>query len=118
MTKRSCNWSWQDTERYLYDWNNRNKPPLNENYLRGQIRWQRMRKKTVPPPNCVHHGWYESFGVCKPDEDCGGSSKSIRNPAAYPFRVMERSGKNKKTKEKPKARRKKPFEPPPASGMA
>ncbi len=126
---RSCNWGWQDTEAYLYAWNLRNKPPLNENYIRGQVRWHRMRGKSILPPNCTHQGWYDSFGVCKPDEACGGQAMTIKNPAAYPFRRMERSGnlrgrfgmkagKNKKLTGKSKpARKRGPPEPPASSGL-
>jgi hypothetical protein len=126
---RSSNWSWQDTEAYLYAWNLKNKPPLNENYIRGQVRWHRMRGKSILPPNCTHQGWYESFGVCKPDEACGNRAKTIKNPAAYPFRRMgrlgtlrgqpgARAGKNKKLTGKSKTARKRgPPEPPASSGL-
>lgn len=100
---RSANWSWEDTDAYLFAWNNKNKPPLNENYLRGQLRWHRMRRKNILPPNCIHMGWYESFGVCMPDEICGGRTKTIKNPAAYPYKKMDRFGKYKKLTGKSKS---------------
>jgi hypothetical protein len=115
---RSSGWNWQDTEGYLNQWNSRNKPPLNENYLRGQVRWHKMRRKIILPPNCLHLGWYESFGVCKPDQTCGGPSKTVKNPAAYPRKLAGPSksrAKNKKQTGKSKSARK-PFEPPTASG--
>ena len=118
---RSCGWNWHDTENFIYDWNNRNKPPLSETYVRGQVRWQKMRKKTMPPPNCNHQGYYGSFGVCRPDETCGHQAMTVKNPAVYPHRLMEKSSPGKKSKDKkPTAKskpRKKPFEPPTASGM-
>jgi DNA primase catalytic subunit len=115
---RSCNWSWQDTETYLYAWNQRNIPPLNENYIRGHIRYHRARKKVIPPPNCKHQESYVSFGVCAPDHICGGSAKTIKNPAVYPFRKMATTKKYKKLTEKLKRKKKKaPSGPPTASGM-
>jgi len=74
---RSCNWTWADVESYIDSWNNRNKPPLAANYIIGQIRWSRQKKSTAPPPNCAQLGYYESFGVCTPDRECGESAKCI-----------------------------------------
>jgi DNA primase catalytic subunit len=112
---RSSNWSLEDAEAYLYAWNQKNRPPLNENYIRGQVRWHRMRRKSILPPNCTHQGWYESLGVCRPDETCGGQSKSIKNPAAYPYRRMGRSGKHKKLTGKSKAKARRAPRGPPTS---
>ncbi len=116
---RSCGWSWQDTESFIDSWNLKNRPPLSESYIRGQVRWQKMRKKTVPPPNCTNPGYYESFGVCTPDETCGGQARTVKNPAVYPLRKMmdEKPGiKNKRITGKSKAPGKRgPPEPPAAS---
>lgn len=115
---RSSGWNWQDTERFLEKWNMKNKPPLSDSYIRGQVRWQRMRKKTLPPPNCSHQGYYISYGVCVPDDTCGGKAKTVKNPAVYPQKLIEASpkgkAKDKRITSKTRARRN-PFEPPTAS---
>lgn len=111
---RSCNWTWKDVEDFIYQWNARNQPPLNENYIRGQLRWSKARKKTVPPAGCGRED-YESIGVCKPDLVCGGSAKTIKNPAAYPFRKSDSAKKHKKLSDKVKKRG--PAGPPASSGM-
>jgi hypothetical protein len=85
---RSVKWGWQDTEKLVFEWNQKNKPPLKENYIRGQLRWHRMQKKDISPPGCMNAGWYESFGVCRPDNWCGGPSKNVKNPVNYPLRRM------------------------------
>jgi DNA primase catalytic subunit len=113
---RSCNWNWQETESYINSWNMRNRPPLNENYIRGQVRWSKRRGSTIAPPNCTHQDSYESFGACVPDHICGGRGKTIKNPSAYPFRKIEKTGKHKKLTEKSKKKRN-PDEPPAGSGM-
>ncbi len=115
---RSCNWNWHDTEAYIYEWNNRNKPPLNENYVRGQFRWHKMRKQSILPPNCTHQDSYVSIGVCSPDHTCGGDAKTVKNPAAYPHRKTENTMKHKKLTEKSKKKaRRAPREPPVSSGL-
>lgn len=85
---RSVKWEWKDIERLLGEWNQKNKPPLGENYIRGQFRWHKNRGKSILPPNCVHEGWYASFGVCKPDQYCGFEERNVKNPVNYPFRLM------------------------------
>ena len=81
---RSLKWGWEEIEKRLWEWNQTNKPPLGENYIRGQLRWHRNQKRDILPPGCAREGWYESFGVCKPDETCG-QKKSVKNPVNYPF---------------------------------
>ncbi len=76
---RSSKWSWDEIEKLLFEWNEKNKPPLRENYIRSQMRWHKSRGKNILPPNCEHEGWYKDFGVCKPDERC----KRVKNPVNY-----------------------------------
>ncbi len=93
---RSSKWNWDEIEKFILEWNEKNKPPLRENYIRSQIRWHKARGKSILPPNCVHEGWYEDFGVCEPDSTCGGKEKTIKNPVNYALRSMKRRKRTKK----------------------
>ncbi len=93
---RSSNWNWEDIEKYVNEWNEKNKPPLRENYVRSQIRWHKARSKQILPPNCLHPGWYEDFGVCDPDATCGGKEKSVKNPVNYGPRKLRGKRRVKK----------------------
>ncbi|MCJ7816918.1 MAG: hypothetical protein MUP55_03610, partial [Candidatus Aenigmarchaeota archaeon] len=95
---RSVKWGWADIEKLIFEWNQKNKPPLKENYIRGQIRWHKMQKRDILPPGCMNTGWYESFGVCKPDNYCGGPAKTVKNPVNYPWRRMRTPGTKKKAR--------------------
>ncbi len=86
----SLKWSWDDISEELSKWNEKNKPPLRESYVRGQVRWHKNRGKPLPPPNCSNLGYYEDFGVCKPDSLCGGTKKSIKNPINYAIRKLKK----------------------------
>ena len=92
---RSVKWGWPDVEKAVPEWNQKNKPPLKDNYIRSQIRWHRMQKREILPPGCVNTGWYESFGVCRPDNFCGGPAKTVKNPVNYPWRRMRPSAREK-----------------------
>lgn len=87
---RSSKWNWDEIGKFILEWNEKNKPPLRENYIRSQIRWHRARNQTILPPNCGHEGWYDDFGVCKPDNICGGEAKTIKNPVNYALKGLRR----------------------------
>ncbi len=99
---RSVKWGWPEVEKTVSEWNQKNKPPLRENYVRGQIRWHKSQKRDILPPGCVNTGWYESFGVCRPDNFCGGPAKTVKNPVNYPWRRMRRSYREKPVQRKRK----------------
>ncbi len=86
----SLKWGWGDISEFLVIWNEKNRPPLRESYIRGQARWHKNRGKPLPPPNCSNLGYYEDFGVCKPDALCGGQKKTIKNPINYALRKLKK----------------------------
>ncbi|MBI4020006.1 MAG: hypothetical protein HY367_01630 [Candidatus Aenigmarchaeota archaeon] len=81
---RSLKWGWEEIEKYVVEWNERNTPPLPHNYIMSQIRSGRTRQ-SVLPPNCLNEGYYPHFGVCMPDSLCtgGGQAIVIKNPVNY-----------------------------------
>ena len=102
---RCVKWKRSDIESLVVGWNEKNKPPLRDSYVRSQIRWHSDRDKQIPPPNCEHKGWYEDMGVCKPDATCGFQKKTVKNPTTYPLRLMGKENKNKKPTSKTKKKK-------------
>lgn len=90
----SLKWNWEEIQSFLIEWNRKNQPPLPETYLVTSVRYY-QRRKQFPPPNCSQEGWYESLGVCNPDSNCG-STKTIKNPVNYPFRLMSSRSKKRR----------------------
>jgi len=92
----------------LHDWNNRNREPLREVIVKGQVRYRRVQKKRVLPPNCSNMAYYKNFGVCHPDNFCG----KIRNPVNYTVlkakiaQGKDKNGRKKLTEEQKEMRRK------------
>jgi hypothetical protein len=96
----SLRWDKGDVEKFIIEWNQKNKPPLSGSIIKSQLRWQKDRKDSMPPPNCIKDGYYENFGVCKPDHICG-KNKSIKNPVKYTIvNLGKRKGKKTSTKSK------------------
>lgn len=86
---RSVGMNKVELEKKIYDWNNKNKPPLKRGYISSQLFWA-YRKKPIMPPNCKE--FYQGIGVCAPDNFC----KMIKNPTNYVIRknlMVNRKGK-------------------------
>jgi DNA primase large subunit len=89
---RNMGWDSEKIEKQLIQWNEKNKPPLPQNYVKTQFRWHNRQKRNFLPPNCDHQNFYVSMGVCLPDEICkaGTSRITIKNPVNYPFRKIKK----------------------------
>ncbi|MFH0875504.1 MAG: DNA primase small subunit domain-containing protein [archaeon] len=61
----------------LTEWNKKNKEPLRDISILGQVRYHEQKKKLILPPNC--RSYYEDFRVCSPDSLC----EIIKNPVSY-----------------------------------
>jgi DNA primase catalytic subunit len=94
---RCCNWSWDEIEQKVREWNkDKNPEPLKEGYLLAQFHWHKTNTDKVPPPNCKEY--YKEIGVCNPDDTCD----SLKNPLSYVKRMsFKDKAKKKKTKKKP-----------------
>lgn len=86
----SVGWDYEKIENLLKEWNKKNKEPLREVYLIGQIRYHKTHKKKVLPPNCSNKMYYHDLGICKPDELCN----KIKNPVNYSRRKTFYLNKN------------------------
>ncbi len=75
----SCGWNYEQMEKYLNEWNKKNSEPLREVLIQGHLRYFKMMKKRVLPPNCDNKAYMVDLGVCKPDGFC----PKIKNPANY-----------------------------------
>ncbi len=87
---RMMNWSWDEIENKIFEWNEKNKPPLPRNIVLGQLRWHQQNSRT--PANCNSELFYKSIGICKPDGLC----KKIKNPVSYSFRISKKKDKKKR----------------------
>ena len=90
----SIGWDYEMVEKKLKEWNVKNKLPLREVYLLGQLRYHKQMKKKILPPNCNSEMYMVGIGVCNPDNFC----PKIKNPAQYTTRkawLMNRESKSK-----------------------
>ena len=105
----SIGWDYEMIEKKLKEWNNKNREPLKEVYLIGQVRYHKQQRKKILPPNCPkrennvvlvnQQNYYTDLRVCSPDSFCS----RIKNPAQYTTKkawMMERGKKPEKKKDK------------------
>jgi len=88
---REMNWSREEIEERLEEWNKKNIPPLPTSFLLGQINWSYRREK-IFPASCDSDLFYKSIGICEPDEIC----KNIKNPMTYPLKKLRFNKKENK----------------------
>jgi hypothetical protein len=84
---KNMNWDLEKIEKRIFEWNEKNSPQLRANYLRTQLRWHFRQERNLLPANCDNALFYDSIGICKPDEIC--ENKKIKNPINYPFKKLE-----------------------------
>jgi len=87
---RFANWSWQDVEAKLFEWNAKNSLMLPRTTILGQLRWAMQQTTARNPANCSNDQFYKSIGICQPDDFCKSRAGevTIKNPISYPFRKM------------------------------
>ncbi|MBI5061350.1 MAG: hypothetical protein HZB67_03475 [Candidatus Aenigmarchaeota archaeon] len=88
---RMMNWSWDEIENKLYEWNEKNSPQLHRSAILGQLRWNQSQQRQLNPANCDNGMFYRDIGICQPDRTCKNNTSeiTIKNPISYPFRIAE-----------------------------
>lgn len=74
-----------EIESKIWEWNERNKEPLREAYVKSQLRWHRNRDELVPPPNYDSNGYYRDMQVYEGDN----LEEEVKNPVSYAFRMVK-----------------------------
>ena len=91
---RSIGMDRDELEKRLYQWNEKNNPPLKQGIIKNQLKVA-YKGKPLMPPNCREY--YQGVGVCNPDSFC----RLIKNPVNYVVRKSFNSSKKDfKTKKK------------------
>ena len=71
-------WNKDEIKNFLLKWNReKNREPLRDNYIFGQLSSFKPGEKL--PPNCNNEGYYLGIGMCLPDGLC----RKIKNPVNY-----------------------------------
>ncbi|HDD70713.1 MAG TPA: hypothetical protein ENF94_00980 [Candidatus Woesearchaeota archaeon] len=96
----SVSWSFEEIEKLLFEWNERNDEPLRESVIRGQLNHKRG-KDPVLPPNCDNKGYMVGMQICNPDNFC----KKIKNPVNYAVFKFKQSNLFKKDYKKINAKK-------------
>ncbi len=82
---RNVGWSWEDIEKEIGLWNEKNFPPMRTNYINTQIRWHKMQKRNILPPNC-NSEMYKDIEIYCGDE----FHENIKNPINYPYKKFKK----------------------------
>lgn len=91
---RKSNYSFEDIEPLLLEWNKKNYAPLLDNYIKAQLSWYKRQKQDIMPPNCDNEAYYSSLGV-----KCQYCDK-FKNPLNYAARMSKQAQYNSKKPKK------------------
>lgn len=75
----SLNFTKEETEKKLDEWNKKNKSQLKEGYIKAQIEWTFKQKKMLPPN--YDKPYYKEIGLSPDDEEI-----RLKNPVSYVIR--------------------------------
>lgn len=78
---RQVGYDWDAIEAELYQWNQRNDEPLEENYIETQLRWHKKQDEDLMPPNFDVTRFYHDIGVYEEDN----LTENVANPVTYAF---------------------------------
>ena len=97
----SCNYSYNEMEAIIKDWNQKNKEPLPHLYVSSQLSYNRQKSEKVLPPNCSNVSYYKELGIeCTPE--CGRCSNPVAE-AKYIYRRAMRVVESQKPARKKEA---------------
>ncbi len=85
---RNVGWSNEMIEKKIFEWNEKNSPPLRSNYLRSQLRWHFRQDRNLLPPNCDNANFYLSMGLHQLCE-AAGIHKQVKNPVNWSIRQLK-----------------------------
>ncbi len=81
----STGWEYKAVENIIKDWNKKNKPPLGDAYIQGQLEYYMHKAKRALPPNCANPGYYSDMQIKCPDSFCN----RCKNPVVFAKRKMK-----------------------------
>ncbi len=84
---RSVGMEKEELEKRIRSWNEKNKPPLENNYINSQLLWN-SRNKVVPPPN-FDKDHYKGIGIIPTEEEL-----RFKNPVTYVVRNSKLKSKD------------------------
>ncbi len=91
---RNMGWNDEKIEKRIFEWNEKNVPPLRANYLRSQLRWHFRQERNLLPPNCENDVFYRQLGlydICCKEID----HSNVKNPVNVPLRRLREGRKHK-----------------------
>ncbi len=85
---RNMGWSDEKIQDKVFEWNEKNIPPLGSNYVRSQLRWHFRQDRNLLPPNCNNEVFYKQLGLY--DVCCKEvNHATVKNPVNVPLRRLK-----------------------------
>ncbi|MDP3919126.1 MAG: hypothetical protein Q8Q35_04470, partial [Nanoarchaeota archaeon] len=104
---KQMGWRFEDISERIKAWNKKNKQPLSESYIIGQLNWHRRQKENILPPNCSNDSYYRDLQIACEPHICDKNKNPVNCAKRAHRRAKEEEKKEaerlkKKTKKKAK----------------
>ncbi len=80
---KSCGFGEDYINKKIREWNEKNKKPLKDGYVKSQIDWHLRQKKKILPPNYSNDAFYRDIGILD-------SKPEVKNPLVDVARKLRR----------------------------
>lgn len=86
------NWSQENVESLIEEWNEKQENPLKKNYLSAQFSWFALQQKKISTPNYDNSSYYRDLGVPKEiiEKDMNKFRFKAKNPLHYVYLLMRK----------------------------
>lgn len=95
-----CNYSHEEIEAIVKEWNQKNKEPLPQLYLQSQLSYNKQKNEKVLPPNCSNASYYSEIGI-----ECTAECGKCKNPVAEAKQIYRRAMRQQPQQRKQTANR-------------
>ena len=89
----AVNWKYDEIEKKIYEWNEKNRDPLRESYIKGQLNQLKKQKTIMLPPNYDNDMYYKDLKIGTEDERLKN-----KNPVQVAKRIFLMTRKRRKKK--------------------
>ncbi len=84
---KSLNFSQDYIKDKIRKWNEKNKPPLKEGYLKSQVEWHLKQKRKILPPNYDNEPFYKDMGLIN-------NKPQAKNPLVEVIKEVKKRSEN------------------------
>lgn len=101
----SINWTFDEVDKLIKEWNEKQEEPLKRNYIHAQLSWFKAQPGKISPPKFSNDNYFKQIGILQEviDKDVKAfKNVTIRTPLHHSFTLQKSKEAKKNTKKNKK----------------